>query len=302
MEIPIFELELDIDGELVRPEQETRLGHALAWPPPNVIVLAHGWNSDMAQARQFYRNFLDMLEKTDPQAAEGAIAVGVLWPSEKFADPELIPGGAASLRDRQRELLNLTTYYRMKERAEEVGSRLNILLWVLKEENPPTHLHLVGHSFGARLVTAAVDGNCLLRARSLTLLQGAFSHNSFAPDLGPGKRGSFSEILGYKKVNGPILITHSRNDRALGAAYPIASRLSRTDASRLGDLHDRFGALGANGAQRVAANCIHVGDRCQFKPGEIYNVNCDAVIRGHADVVHPEIAALLAAAIRQAAD
>jgi hypothetical protein len=42
-------------------------------------------------------------------------------------------------------------------------------------------------------------------------------------------------VLGDKRVSGPILITHTKNDKAVGIAYPLASRNPRDLASALGD-------------------------------------------------------------------
>ena len=62
-------------------------------------------------------------------------------------------------------------------------------------------LHLVGHSFGARLVTAAANAlpaHPPFELFSLTLLQGAFSHNG----LSAYASGAFANVLG--RPTGPI--------------------------------------------------------------------------------------------------
>ena len=56
-------------------------------------------------------------------------------------------------------MLNFATYYQMKERAGTVGAGgLNPLLRELRAAAPDLRIHLVGHSFGGRLVTAAALG------------------------------------------------------------------------------------------------------------------------------------------------
>jgi len=62
-------------------------------------------------------------------------------------------------------------------------------------------------------------------------------------------RGAFRDVIEKQKVRGPILITHTRNDRAVGIAYPIASRINGVTAAGLGDADDKFGGLGSNGTQ-----------------------------------------------------
>ena len=72
-----------------------------------------------------------------------------------------IGGGAAGLgqlfsgiKSGVLNLLNLTTYYEMKERAGVIGSTgVNQVLRSIRAQNPKIKLHLIGHSFGGRLVT-----------------------------------------------------------------------------------------------------------------------------------------------------
>jgi hypothetical protein len=101
MAIPIFEVQYDKDGNVFQPQQETDILHFLSTAPGNqtadVVALSHGWNNDMDEARTLYRNFLANLEALLPAAkAAKVIAIGVLWPSKKFAETDLIPSGAAA--------------------------------------------------------------------------------------------------------------------------------------------------------------------------------------------------------------
>jgi hypothetical protein len=81
----------------------------------------------------------------------------------------------------------------------------------------------------------------------MALLQTAFSHNGFSQK----RSGFFRSVVKNKRVAGPILITHTKNDKAVGLAYPAASRISRDNASGFGDADDEFGGLGNNGAQQM---------------------------------------------------
>src|SRR5215207_9859254 len=71
----------------------------------DLFVIAHGWNNDMDDARRMYVAFFQrMREMLDedrvPVVAGRKFAIlGFLWPSKKFAERELIPGGAASFTD-----------------------------------------------------------------------------------------------------------------------------------------------------------------------------------------------------------
>ncbi len=221
-------------------------------------------------------------------------------------------GGAAGLGDllsgvkaAARRIANFATYYEMKQRAGTVGSTgVAEVLRRLRERAPATRLHLAGHSFGARLVTAAAHAlPAGTPAVTMTLLQGAYSHNGLASRYDAVHDGAFRALLSEARIPGPILITHTKNDRAVGIAYPLASRISRQQASALGDRNDPYGGMGRNGAQRTPEaegrdDDLHaVGAGYALSPGGVYNLNADGVIRDHGDVTGHEVAyALLSAA------
>jgi hypothetical protein len=223
-------------------------------------------------------------------------------------------GGAAGIGDffggikaAARRILNYATYYQMKERAGTVGAGgLNPLLREIRAAAPGLRVHLVGHRFGGRLVTAAAMGRAgseSVAPASMTLLQAAFSHNGFAEDFDQARDGFFREVVVQGKVAGPIVITHTKNDSAVGIAYPIASRLSREDASDLGDEDDVFGGIGRNGAlarvtpEAVAGELLGEDGVYAFTAGKLHNLKADSWISGHSDVTGPQVAnALLAAA------
>jgi hypothetical protein len=95
-------------------------------------------------------------------------------------------------------LLNFATYYQMKDRAGFIGrDGLNPFLARLQAQSSSNlRFHLIGHSFGRRLVTAAADGANPLRLDTLILLQAAYSHNGLAENFdGRGKNGFFHRVL-----------------------------------------------------------------------------------------------------------
>jgi pimeloyl-ACP methyl ester carboxylesterase len=225
-------------------------------------------------------------------------------------------GGAAGLKDvvdgivgAARRLANFTTYYQMKERAGIVGrTGLNQVLRRLRQHNPAIRLHLVGHSFGARLVTAAADAlDANTSAVTLTLLQAAYSHNGLAQKFDGQNDGFFRKLISNNRVSGPIIITHTKNDAAVGIAYPLASRLSHTKAAAIGDENDPYGGLGRNGAQRTPEAkglALALADLpaqqpgpYKFVSGKVYNLKADKFIRDHNDICKHEVAyAMLKAA------
>jgi hypothetical protein len=204
-----------------------------------------------------------------------------------------------------RNLLNLFTYYQMKERASVIGfSGVATTLREVRSAFPQVRQHLLGHSFGARLLTAATMGQSeeiSIKPESLFLVQAAFSHYGFSKEYELGKSGFFRDVIERNLVSGPILITHTRADLGVGLAYPMASILSGVTASMLGDKNDRYGGLGSNGAQKTpeAEDRVleKVGIPYNFEQGKIYNLCADGVIRGHTDIAHNEVAHAFLSAI-----
>ena len=143
--------------------------------------------------------------------------------------------------------------------------------------------------------------------KSLFLLQGAFSHHSFAEHL-PFDANRSGALKGMaKRVDGPLLTTHSLRDYAVGTSYPAASMANGEDAAAFEDLSDRWGAMGHDGAQDVDAVKLPlspVGFTYPFAKGAWINLDGNQIIihgslpaGAHSDIVHPETAwASLAAA------
>jgi serine protease AprX len=445
-EFAFYPLRFNRDAELVAPEERAAI-LAAAQNFDDLIVLAHGWNNDMDEAKNsLFAPLLQSLRGLLPSRTELADrrigCVGVFWPSKRFADAELIPGGAAALnavddlaplfdalltdffpgdgrifdapdanakltaakallpqlessteaqlrfaellrgllagihadaspaaddeglqaalrlgpqglldrlrtnwdvlsepqagapaaeggalglggvvtsvRDAARRALNFVTYYQMRERAAVVGRRglHQQLLRPLQGVDGPGErrltplLHLVGHSFGGRLVTAAADGpqaagvadaSPPVRIASLCLLQAAFSHFGFADRWDGVHNGLFRRVLTDHRVAGPVVVTYSPHDRAVGMAYPIASALAGQIATALGDASDRFGGIGRNGALKAPESVnLVMGPATQTYPplmaGRIYNLDASTQIRDHGDVRSPPVANVVLAA------
>jgi pimeloyl-ACP methyl ester carboxylesterase len=208
-----------------------------------------------------------------------------------------------------RNILNYTTYYQMKDRAGHVGaSGVNPLLRSLTSRHPQLRLHLIGHSFGGRLVAAAAAGadqtSVLAKVGSMALLQAAFSHYGFSGDWdGSGARGFFRRVIDTKAVAGPVIITCTERDKAVGTAYPIASLLANQVASGLGDKHSKYGGIGRNGAQKsdaIDAALLEVGAPYAFTAGRLHNLEAGALIKDHGDVANPRVAYAVLTAVASA--
>ena len=123
----------------------------------------------------------------------------------------------------------------------------------LTGKRPQLRIHLVGHSFGGRLVTATANSLTTPRSiASMLLLEAAYSHNGLAQNWdGQGHNGAFRGVVTLPAIAGETHITHSVHDTAVGIAYPLASRIMLQLAAALGDANDPFGGMGRNGAQHT---------------------------------------------------
>jgi hypothetical protein len=150
-------------------------------------------------------------------------------------------------------------------------------------------------------VASTVGGPDKPVVASMTLLQAAFSHNGFAPASDKVSEGLFRNIVTEKRVAGPVLVSHTAKDWAVGIAYPLASRVAGQEASALGDANDRFGGLGRNGPVRTPESVAQVfgkvGATYAFKPATLYAMDANPLISGHGDIVHPETAYALLCAV-----
>ncbi|MFI9255385.1 serine-threonine protein kinase [Streptomyces sp. NPDC053069] len=215
-----------------------------------------------------------------------------------------------------KELLRQATYYTMKRRAGTVGEHgLGPVLGQLAHAAPGVRVHLAGHSFGGRLVSFALRGlpDGVRAVKSVTLLQGAFSHYAFADGLpqDPGRAGA---LKGRQRlIDGPLVCCYSHFDSALGTFYPLASRLAGDDRSCAGSeiaavLGPRWGAMGHDGVQAVPGTArldLAAALAGGLPASGCVNVDAAAVVRrggpptgAHSDIVHPELARLVLAAGR----
>jgi hypothetical protein len=306
------------------PEQQQAIGEMAA--------LLKDRPRDMQELARFQHLMKTLAVQPDPAGAvedNGEIALLTDQPEVVFrrlaaAAPSPRRQGGAGVGDVFRQLWNgakealrQTTYWEMKNRAGVVGQRgLGPVITRVHGEQPTLRVHLVGHSFGARLVSFALSGLPAEFAaqrspvKSLMLLQGAFSHFAFAEKLPfDGDRGG--ALAGMSsRVDGPLMVSHSLLDTAVGKLYPLASIAGRSDAAGLDEALYRWGAMGHDGAQAVPADKFRLGPVGQdypFEAGRFVNLDGNKIITkggppsgAHSDIVHPEIAWALMAGARLA--
>ncbi|WP_330334944.1 serine-threonine protein kinase [Streptomyces sp. NBC_00536] len=251
---------------------------------------------------------------TDALAETGALG-GALdgAPPVPGAQGFSVGSAAHSLWNGAKELLRQATYYRMKKRAGVIGEHgLGPVLAGLARPSgggSGPRVHLIGHSFGARVVSFALRG--LPEAgprgvRSVTLLQGAFSHYAFAARL-PFGLGA-GDLHGLpSRVDGPVVACHSDFDTALKVLYPLASRLAG-DATGFAGFDSRWGAVGHDGIQEVAGAprlTLDAALRGGLPAAGCVSVDAASVVRrggapsgAHSDICHEELARLVTLAGR----
>ena len=249
-----------------------------------------------------------MLED-DPQTLFGRFSAALVDSGAVFTEEG--GDGAAGLGDKlkgiwngAKEALRQTTYFEMKNRAGIVGSKgLGPFIMQLHAAAPGVRVHLVGHSFGARVVSYALAGvpDDPRPIKSITLLQGAFSHFAFADPL-PFDASRKGGLAGKQsRIDGPMTVVFSSHDDAVGRFYPLASITSGDDSAGLGDHLYRWGGMGHDGAQGVGAlldpiQPAHASTSYRLKDGHVLNVDASEVVcqgtspsGAHSDIVHPEI-------------
>jgi pimeloyl-ACP methyl ester carboxylesterase len=249
-------------------------------------------------------------EEADEEADTSAydpIGAGGWFPEAPVTAPTVAAGlGQWSPKAIAYALLNLTTYYMMRDRALTVGEQgVANLVDRLHTAAPEVRIHLAGHSFGAKVMSAAAaeTGSPI---HSITLLQGAFSHYGFTANYnGSGKDGAFRSVLTGGHLQGPVVVTHTYNDKVVKWSYAIASRLARQVGAVIGGRRDPYGGIGANGALALATSEVGstqelkgVGFNYQFQPSRVYNLRADRHIPRHSAVTGEPVAYALLSALR----
>jgi hypothetical protein len=218
-------------------------------------------------------------------------------------------GGAAGIGDAfgrlwhgAQEVLRGLTYWQMKNRAGVVGEKgLGPLVGRLRTRHSDLSIDLIGHSFGARVVSYALKGapDDAPSVRSVTLLQGAFSHFSYAATL-PFDANRSGTLNGQQdKASGPVTACYSRFDSAVGVMYPLASLLKGEDAAGADEPLYRWGGIGHDGHQKGVPELRlqQPGSHYDFTGTKLVNIDAQQVVRegrppsgAHSDIIHDELA------------
>lgn len=212
-----------------------------------------------------------------------------------------------------RQALRLFSVYQMKDRAGTVGARgvARLLRDVMAATaGAATPIHVVGHSYGCKVMLSAV---CLPAPlprplQSLLLLQPAVSHLCFAEAVPRvGKPGGYVAALAGDRVRGPVLCTYSNKDFALHNTFHFALRrdsdlgeqdigiASDAGATSAGQPPSIFAALGGYGPRGAGQTLVDpmpaAGAAYPPLVGKLIGLDGSArLIGSHGDITSPATA------------
>jgi pimeloyl-ACP methyl ester carboxylesterase len=153
-------------------------------------------------------------------------------------------------------LLRIGTVWLMKSRAGKVGvNGVSPLVRHILDQSS-ARLHLVGHSFGARVVLSALAAGPAQKrpARSMLLLQPAVNRWCLAPKvIGTDQPGGYYSDLARVELS--IMSTFSKYDFPLHEVFQLAVHtVGEIDIAAVGN-EDRYGALGGYGPAGLDGLC-----------------------------------------------
>jgi hypothetical protein len=195
----------------------------------DVFIYSHGWWTSATSALSGYNEFSVELslragqlgaaaDPAVPNLPESPLGVAIHWPSMIDDDGQAIINNLEPL-----------SFYTMGHRANQVGTNaVYSLLRLLIEQSPAMpRIHFLGHSFGCRVVSSAVqeilnDSVTIPNAKNLAinmvLLEAAFDQNDLEAT------GLYGGICSMPNVR--ILTSYSSRDASLSTYYPLSQELN----------------------------------------------------------------------------
>jgi hypothetical protein len=218
----------------------------------DVFVYSHGWWNTPNRATQDYNRFTiefaqtvrSLASATTSKVPRASLGIGIYWPSMLSADQNAFFNN-----------FQAASFYTMEKRADAVGEHAGYLLLKLiagAESSKISRLHLIGHSFGCKVLTNALqwltvdkrDTPAVDRlntlALNLVLIEAALDEDHL-------EKGDAYGDIATKYPNIRLLATTSREDSALQEWYP------RAQLAKLVTIGDERRALGAVGPTDKAA-------------------------------------------------
>lgn len=240
-------------------------------------------------------------------------AAGVVADPGGFIEEAPVPTepAAAGLLDffDPRQIIRATTVLLMKDRAGRVGANgVGSMLRRVLDASPSSRVHLVGHSYGGKVVLSALCSGASpgRKVESVLLLQPAMSALCFAADVDEeGTPGGYRQAL--VRCRQPVLTTFSRHDVPLTRLFHWAVRRSTDlgETAIAGGPISKFAALGGFGPQGVDKESKVITPRSapdsydvSTKGPRILAIRADDVISGHGEVENAATAWALLSQVR----
>ncbi len=201
---------------------EIGIGCARRFGTTDVFLYSHGWWTSAIRAMAQYNRFsiefadkgIEIASLTPPALTRlpaKALGVGLHWPSMLSEDQ----GSALNF-------LEATSFYTMEKRADTIGehalySILRMVIQANQEAATPLRFHLLGHSFGCKVVCSALQAvatdeikGSITKALDINvvLLQAAFENDAM-------DAGGIYESVPSEKLNVRMLVSRSDLDIAL---------------------------------------------------------------------------------------
>lgn len=198
-----------------------------------------------------------------------------------------------------RRIVRLATVLVMKDRAGVVGARGlgPVLAEVAVALGPASRIHLVGHSYGCKVVLSALCATPGLRVRSSLLLQAAMSYLALSDEVPTLNRpGGYHAAKGRCALG--ILATWSDEDFPLHVAFAFAVRrrldLGEEDMGAAGapeeppSLYAALGGWGPPEDPDVRRERIRGSEDgpYTFRPERVHALEAHGVIQDHGDVTN----------------
>lgn len=274
-------------------------------------------------AQAFYQDADSELQIAEPNAPAATLAVwraatAALTPGahqpQNFDDFENIDGPSAAPGDNlapvlpgaagddlsqldPRNIVRLLTVYQMKDRAGTVGAGVGLLLKELLQATAG-RLHLLGHSYGCKVMLSAICTPATLPrpVNSLLLLQPAINHLCFADQVpGTTRPGGYRPAL--TRVQQPIMTTYSEQDFPLHNAFHWAlmraKDLGEAQIAAVGEPPNRFAALGGYGPRQCQERLIPIQEVGQpydlSSASHVIGLDGSRTIDGHGGIQNESI-------------
>ena len=307
-------IEFKSDGSLLYPEQKDRLINDINSDGlTDLVVFIHGWNKSPVSAERDYQDFLCRLHGKLPLTEQNSKRdgnwkiLGVFWPStitNRPKEPLLVkPVSYYKIRNRVDDMAKVGLAVLMKELFDnlvEIDSSRR-----LSRPDDRIRLHLIGHSFGGRMIISSLkklsdDGDLVpilnnLESTNVILINAAAPPSLFSWIKGTvANAWKLSQPARFTSSTSSYLLNiHSEKDQANKVLFRIASAFNSDEQSC---------AVGACGIPDYPTICVDNAGKL-IEPEQpvseaadinIKNIDATNIVYGHSDIYKGRIASLVA--------